>query len=222
MARVSIILGYGIPEDIFKDRNYEFYLKKCFNDIVTKKRDQKSQRIVIFSGGMTDCFPPYSRSEAREMLRYFEFLIAESSSKDHWKLITEDTSLSTLQNLVNVRRIIQENNITSDHITIFCEITRQKRVQKLAETIFSNSNVRVSPMNFYKSSHTDDSFHSVENKERCILEQDIKSLSNKNYFEQHIKFYKTKFDILRNTSPSEREDKLKQLWEEAENFFNVR
>lgn len=41
MTSIFLILGYGIPKNIFKDKNYNFYLKTVFNkvyDLVTKNK----------------------------------------------------------------------------------------------------------------------------------------------------------------------------------------
>ena len=75
MKNIFLILGYGIPKNISKDGNYNFYLKIVFNRIfeITIKKCL-IEPLVILSGGKTDCFSPYARTEAEEMTKLFNKL----------------------------------------------------------------------------------------------------------------------------------------------------
>jgi len=70
MNDIFLVFGYGIPKNILKDENYNFYLKIVFNriyDITSKSKSKKT--LIICSGGKTDMFKPYKRTEADEMIR---------------------------------------------------------------------------------------------------------------------------------------------------------
>jgi len=126
MKNTFIVNGYGVPKNIFKDDNYHFYLNMVFNrvwDVVHNSPQIPSQPLrgeakqnpplkvrggeggvmLIFSGGPTDCFPPYKRTEAGEMKRYFLTLMRRDKVRDvtkHWKIVLQQKALTTVENLV--------------------------------------------------------------------------------------------------------------------------
>ena len=106
MTNIFLVFGYGIPKNILKDENYNFYLKTVFNKIygvVTK--DTYTKPLIIFCGGKTDIFKPYKRNEAEEMRKFFTAMINQrpflKSITKNWLFIVEKESLSTLENLIN-------------------------------------------------------------------------------------------------------------------------
>jgi len=75
MNNIFLIFGYGIPKNILKNENYNFYLKMVFNriyDIIVKTKVRKP--LVICSGGKTDIFKPYNRTEAEEIIKFLKKL----------------------------------------------------------------------------------------------------------------------------------------------------
>ncbi len=64
MKKVYLVFGYGVPKNIIKDENYNFYLKMVFNQIYNLEVKYKSDSpLIICSGGKTDCFKPYKRND---------------------------------------------------------------------------------------------------------------------------------------------------------------
>jgi len=72
MKQVFIVMGYGVPQDIMADGNYAVYLRNVFNHIYDEASRRKVEPIIIFSGGKTDLFKPYKRTEAGEMIKFFQ------------------------------------------------------------------------------------------------------------------------------------------------------
>lgn len=97
MKNSFLIPGYGVPKNILKDENYNFYLKIILNaifDLTVKKKQEKS--VIIFSGGKTDCYRPYKRTEADEMIKLFRSLINHArlgAVTKNWQLIPEKKSV---------------------------------------------------------------------------------------------------------------------------------
>jgi len=130
----ALICGYGIPKDIMADENYFSYLTQVFNFLFDRFEDTKGT--IILSGGATDCFPPFKRTETREMKRWLVEKIKnvekETKKKIPWKIILDNKALSTLENLVNFEPFVKGETI------IFAEKTRTDRIKKLTKIIFKN------------------------------------------------------------------------------------
>jgi len=130
----ALVPGYGIPKDIMADENYFSYLTQTYNFLFDRFEDTKG--IIVLSGGATDCFPPFKRTEAREMKRWFlekiKCVEKETKKKIPWKIILDNKALSTLENLVNFELFAK------GEIIIFAEKTRTDRIKKLTKIIFKN------------------------------------------------------------------------------------
>ncbi|MFH1089517.1 MAG: ElyC/SanA/YdcF family protein [Candidatus Uhrbacteria bacterium] len=130
----ALICGYGIPKDIMTDENYFSYLTQVFNFLFDRFADTKGS--IVLSGGATDCFPPFKRTEAREMKRWLVEKIKnvekETQKKILWKIILDNKALSTLENLVNFEPFAKGEAL------IFAEKTRTDRIKRLAKIIFKN------------------------------------------------------------------------------------
>ncbi|MEK7606775.1 MAG: hypothetical protein AAB444_01065 [Patescibacteria group bacterium] len=60
-----LIFGYGVPKDIFKDENYNFYLKTVFNRIYDRVTEGKIKKpVILCGGGKTDCYKPSKHVQA--------------------------------------------------------------------------------------------------------------------------------------------------------------
>ena len=94
-AFAALIPGYGVPRDLFKDVNYRAYLSLCFNALFEKYQDARGT--IVLSGGATDCFRPYRRTEAHEMRRWFQHqkALTEKIIKKElrWKLVEDRKAL---------------------------------------------------------------------------------------------------------------------------------
>jgi len=128
----ALVCGYGVPKDILEDKNYHTYLTQIFNFLFDKFSETSGT--IVLSGGPTDCFPPYRRTEAREMKKWFDQKITEvkkeTKQKISWKFILDNKALSTVENLLYFKPL------ANGEIFIFAEITRKTRIKKISEKIF--------------------------------------------------------------------------------------
>lgn len=130
----ALVSGYGVPEDIITDKNYFSYLTQVFNFLFDRFANSKGT--IVLSGGSTDCFSPFKRTEAREMKKWFGKKIREvqkeTEQKIPWKFVLDNKALSTVENLLFFKPFAKGK------IFIFAEKTRTARVKKLAQKIFTN------------------------------------------------------------------------------------
>lgn len=220
MNNVFLVFGYGVPKNIIKDEKYNFYLKKVFNkiySIVTQNNIPKP--IIIFCGGNTDGFKPYKRTEADEMIKFFSKLIRDRPSikslTENWDLISENKSLSTLENLINSKKIISKRKIKKANFFIFCEQTREDRIKILARKIFDrNFNFRVEPVDFDVSANRYLSPEYLSKKENTELKHSFWALQSPDNLKKHHKFFKEKFEYFRKMGPKAHTNVVKKWWDQ--------
>lgn len=204
MLKIFSIFGYGVPKDIMKDENYNRYLSYCFNKIFDLAAGEKA--VVIFSGGPTDCFLPYKRTEAWEMKKLFSSLmrrkfVAEQTKK--WKLTIENKSISGLENVFYLSGYLKRNKIMRAEVYVFCETTREKRVKTLLQlgnrqnTHLKNIKFTVIPADFDLSPnrYLDKKF--LEKKERRALRAELKATKSQKNFDEYRKWHEKKLDFFR-------------------------
>ncbi len=219
MKNIFLVLGYGIPKNILKDENYSFYLKIVFNkiyDLVTKKSIKAP--FIICSGGKTDMFKPYKRTEAGEMVRLLKKLGNKSFLKHltkDWLFVLEKKSFSTLENLLNCLGILKNKRIQKANLYIFCEQTRENRVKVVGKKIFNrNYNFQVIPVDFDVSSNRYINPVFLQEKEKIELKNSLWALESPGNLKKHHKLYKERIDYLRKAGPSIHKEALKKWWEE--------
>lgn len=87
MKNIFLVFGYGIPKDILKDENYNFYLKMVFNQIYNLVIEKNIDNpVIICSGGKTDMYKPYKRTESTEMTKLFKSI----AKRPFLKQVTKD------------------------------------------------------------------------------------------------------------------------------------
>ena len=118
------------------DFNYQIYLRSAFNRIYDMVTSQKIQRPIIMpSGGPTDVWPPYRRTEAGVMIEFLKGLARRptvSKSTRGWKFAAESRALSTLENLFFTKKLLRPGS----KITLFCEQTRVPRIRREARRVY--------------------------------------------------------------------------------------
>ena len=218
LNNIFLVFGYGVPKNILKDENYNFYLKMVFNriyDLVAKNKIVKP--VVIFSGGKTDCHKPYKRNEADEMIKLFRLLskrpFLKEATKD-WFFISEKRSLSTLENFLYCKEIILKRKIKKANLYIFCEQTRKRRIKISARKMFNkNYTVHVIPIDFDISlnRYLDPKF--IIRKEREELKHTLWALQKYKNLKEHHKLFKEKIKFLRGHKPNKHAEAVKKYWE---------
>jgi hypothetical protein len=219
MNDVFLVSGYGIPKDILKDENYNFYLKMVFNriyDIVSMNKIKKP--LIICSGGKTDMFKPYKRTEAEEMIRLLKNLSKRPFLKKitrNWLFIPEKKSLSTLENFINCQQIIKKRRIKKANFYVFCEQTRAKGIKILAKKIFNkNYNFLIIPIDFDVSANRYLSIDFIAKKEKAELEHSLWALQSPKNLKKHHKVFAERIEYLRKAGPKVHVEAVKEWWEQ--------
>jgi len=220
MNNVFSVFGYGVPKNILKDENYNFYLKMVFNKIysfVVKNKIDKP--IIITCGGKTDMLKPYKRTEADEMIKLFSTLIKERPflklMTKNWLFIPENKSLSTLENLLNSNKIIQKRKIKKANFFIFCEQTRERRIKILAKKILDkNYNFLVVPIDFDVSANRYLPIEYLAKKENVELKHSLWALQSPENLKKHHKVFEDKFEYLRKAGHKAQVSAVKEWWDQ--------
>ncbi len=218
MKNIYLVFGYGIPRNILKDENYNFYLKMVFNQIYGFVTNNNiNNPIIICSGGKTDVYKPYKRTEGEEMIRLFRQIakrpLLKRATKD-WLFIPEKTSLSTLENLLYCTAILKKKRIQKANLFIFCEKTREKRINRLTkETLDKNYNFQLIPIDFDVSEnrYLDSKF--LQKKERLVLKHDLWALQRPENLKKYHKIFKEKIEFLRKAGPNTHTQAVRKWWE---------
>lgn len=210
-----IILGYGIPKDILQDGNYSRYLNFVFNQIFDRAVGQKAT--IIFTGGLVDCFQPYQRIEALELKHFFEKKcqsVGMSKQLRQWRLLAEKKSLSTLENLLFSKKLINDYRLKNLEVLIFCEWTRKSRVYRLAQKIFGKKCL-VSAIDFDTSAnrYLDPKF--LQQKEKKAWKYDLWSLRSVVNLKKHHILHQQRIKYLRQAKNADHVQAVQQWWSEA-------
>lgn len=217
---IFLIFGYGIPEDIKQDKNYVTYLYVAFNKIYEIAAEKDA--VIIPCGGPTNCTPPYRGTEAQEIEQFITDHIDQAGLNQittTWKIIQENTSLSTLENFVFARNIIDVQGLVGD-IVIFCEKTREDRIKALAEQVFPQRNWTVEAIDFDTSKNRYLNIQAIKKKEEVATKEGLWTLQDPERMKVHHAFFQKKFDFLRQRQAEgiSHEDAVKE-WIESEDSF---
>lgn len=208
-----LILGYGIPKKMEADANYRTYLGIVFNAIFSRSQISMASSTIVFCGGSTDMFKPYKRIEAQEMLRFFRSFADRSICRDVtklWQYVLEKKSLSTLENLVYAKQLLEAKKIQTTSLTIFCEATRAKRIKRLAKNIFGKAEVLSVDFDLSENRYLDPSF--IEKRERTTLRLDDWAMKNPENMKEFRKLFLEKFVFLRKAGPGNHQAALREWW----------
>ncbi|OGY87352.1 MAG: hypothetical protein A2233_01465 [Candidatus Kerfeldbacteria bacterium RIFOXYA2_FULL_38_24] len=219
MQNIFLIFGYGVPKNILKDENYNFYLKTVFNKIysLTEARYIKDP-LIIFCGGKTDCFKPYRRNEADEMIKLFKKISQRAFLKEKtnsWTFTGEKQSLSTLENFLNSKKILKKKKIHKARLCVFCEQTREKRVAVLTKKIFNENYTPLTiPVDFDTSANRYLDHKFLEKKEKETLKYDLWALKNKDNFKKYHRFFQEKIKLFQKADPKKHQEAILEWWKE--------
>ncbi|MBP9827997.1 hypothetical protein KBC55_02470 [Patescibacteria group bacterium] len=194
---IFIVCGYGIPENMETDTNYLVYLRTVFNKLYSKVNLKPAA--IISCGGPTSMKAPYTNTEAavitQALVKQTQREELQSATK-LWKFYEEGTSLSTLENLLNAKKIIEDQQL-SGNITIFCEATREHRITETAKKIFQRS-INVEPIDFDTSINRYLNPERIKEKEEIGLQESLWTLEDANRLALHHELFEKKFIFFRN------------------------
>ncbi len=192
---IFILCGYGISQDIRADENYRTYLNIVFNMIFAQAAGLPAT--IIVCGGPTNGIPPYDVTEAQVMAEYLESLKARpdlQGQADLWSMYQEDQSLSSLENLVFAKRLMQQKGLQGP-ITIFCEATRERRMQETAQTVLGNANVEAIDFDVSKNRYLDPAV--TQHREDLARTEALWTLEDESRLTAHHRFFEKKFEWFR-------------------------
>lgn len=195
---VFLILGYGIPADIDHDQNYATYLNIVFNRMFAVAGGVPA--LIIPCGGATNCTPPYEGTESTMIGVMVQRLIDRPAIGDRckdWKIATEDQSLSSLENLVFAKRIIDAQSDVFG-VTVFCEMTRGSHVRAIVDRIFDASTpVAIEPIDFDVSANRYGDVAFLEKKSIVETKMSLWALESSEHLARHHELFVRKFALLR-------------------------
>lgn len=183
-------------KDINTDVSYRTYLNSVFNHTYSVAANQPA--MIIPCGGPTIGEDVYEGTEAALMADYLRTMMnrafTQPQTKD-WNVVLEDQSLSSLENHLFAKRIIDEHKIEGP-VTIFCEATRTGRLRATAEKIFI-APVVVEPIDFDVSQnrYIDDS--TMKHKEARGLAEALRALESAENLAHHHAAFAAKIDFFR-------------------------
>ncbi|MBU0531781.1 YdcF family protein [Patescibacteria group bacterium] len=195
--KTYLILGYGIPADKENDLNYTIYLSQVFNHIFSESANQPA--LLILCGGPTSCEPPYKGTEAEYIAERLNKMMGREELKKQvtqWKIELEDESLSTLENLVNAKKIL-DAQIGSDKLTVFCEATRLERIQNVGAEVFGEQKFEVVSIDFDMSKNRYGDPDKIRKKEEWETEDSLWVLEDPERLIRHHQVFEEKLELLR-------------------------
>ena len=193
----ALVCGYGVPKNILADKNYFSYLTQIFNFLFDRFAD--SEGVIILSGGPTDCFSPFKRTEAQEMKHWFENKIGQLKKQNkislEWKLRLENKSLSTVENLLYSKKLL------SGEIFVFAEKTRAARMKKLTKLILGPKAKNI--FFDFDGSETRYKTSAIKARERQAEHIELACLKNPKLLNERRKLVKEKLSLMRRLGPEE-------------------
>lgn len=212
--KAFIICGYGIPEDIEKNVNYTTYLHVAFNTIYEHVAGEEA--FIIACGGPTNCTPPFDGTEAELILDYLSDLADRdgvSTQTENWSFIPESKSLSTLENFLFAKNILDGVSFQGAAF-VFCEKTREPRVKTFTEKIFGESTT-VIPIDFDISQNRYLDPATIQRKEEFGITEGLWTLEDPERIEKHHAFFERKFAFIRKRQSEglSHEDAVKEWFE---------
>jgi hypothetical protein len=218
MQEFVLVNGYGVPKDIIKDDNYRHYLNAVFNTVYEACVRDNIQPIIIFSGGKTDMFKPYRRTEAGEMAKYFKLLAKRpfvAKVTKTWKCELESRALSSLENMLFARELLKKKYPRVQSGTVVFEHTRTKRIHAVGKKVFAGfKELTFLPVDFDVSKVRYD-LQLVDDKEAYALKMDLWSLESPKNLKLHHEVFADKVKTLRQAGPEHHQEALHAWWRKS-------
>ena len=220
MRIVYLVLGYGVPDDVFTNANVRVYLTIVFNRVFadTVIGPPWPDVTIVISGGPTDCRPPYQRTEAHELARFFGHLRGQRGAgwaTKLWTVLEEPFALSALESLIDFKRRCEVTH--PDRGVVFCEATRAKRMARLVRSLFGAdaSAVETVGIDFDTSANRYTDSATIAARERSGLSLDLWALKSEANLEALRALGQERLAYLRAAGP-ERHVRAVAQWQKRE------
>lgn len=199
------------------DLNYQVYLRSVFNRAFDDLIRTGLTQTIVCSGGPTDMRKPYRRTEAEEMIRELKRMVARlpKEYRAQWRFVAENKSLSTLENLLFVKRIVGNRPMT-----ICCEWTRRKRIQKTVRLVFGKMQAAtVLGFDFDVSANRYRLTETLAKREREMLRFDQWSVRGPKNLRRHHAAYLQRLRFLRSYGPDRHVEAVNAWYVRAPQLF---
>ncbi len=201
---VYIVPGYHLPKDINNDQTYMKYFDYVCIEIKKISNDEKV--LIVLSGGNIDMDEPFDKILSKEMMKLFEKY--KTKYNLNCLIKTEEKSLSSLENLLYSRDIIDEFN-DKNEIYIFSDTQRLSRMKVLADNVFDNPKMLGIDLSQSEEKQNADT---VNKKEELATKFSLWALRSEKNFEKFRNIYSEKYAYLRTIPPENRKSAEIEWW----------
>jgi hypothetical protein len=211
MKQVFIVPGYGVPKDILRDLNMTLYLRGVANYIFDRTAGDAKPPVVIFSGGPTDMWKPYKRTEAAEMYRWMKTAIKSRDFRKEmkrWKIRLEVKSISTLEKVIFLSKMKQAGM----RVTVFSEFTRAPHWERLLAK--GRIPAKVISIDFDASANRY-RVPQLQEKEQAIIRFDLWALRSQQNLRKHRQFFQKRLEYLRQAGPKNHVEAVHRFWKDG-------
>lgn len=219
MQKIFSIFGYGVPKNIMKDDNYRRYLSIAFNQIFDAAAGEKAG--ILLCGGPTDCFKPYKRTEAGEMVKLFKSLAGRSEVKKQtkkWKYILLAKTVCGLENILYTVGYLKKNKIKKAEVVIFCEQTRSPRISRLVsygqkhDKLLRGVKFVITPIDFDLSSNRYLDKEFILKREGHDFDMEFEAIQNREALLKWRQWHLKKLEYFRRNNYSKNGAKIVEQW----------
>ena len=207
-----IINGYGTPDNIMTDLNYNRYLGFIFNYLWANYRHKKLT--ITVCGGPTDMKRPYQRTEAGEMAKWFRHYLARLNLTKRWQVKQANKGLGALDNLLAAKKIIGSKK--APMICCF-DITRTKKMRRLIKEVLG-SKVKLLLIDFDLSLPRYD-LATRQKMEAADLRFSLKALRDQTFYRKLQTANRQKIKILRQTPAAVRATEIDKISSRLRNAY---
>ena len=122
---IAIVMGYGVPPDIFTDGNYQRYLTAVAEQIAARQINT-----IVLCGGNTNIYYP-EKFEANEMQKLLCRTLDGIPCIREFMCVPVNTTITSWENLEAAAKAAER--MEANRAVIFCEKTRQSKVWLIAK-----------------------------------------------------------------------------------------
>lgn len=203
--KIFIVPGYHLPKSIESDEVYIKYFSYVCEEInkLCKDRDKIT---VLLSGGNIDMDKPFNRILSQEMKKPFD--VVAKKFNINCTTLTEEKSLSSIENLIYSKNIIDKINGDKE-IYIFSDLQRSERTKITTDIIFNKYELLTIDLGSKEEKQNQEI---VNKKENLAIKLSLWALKNNENLEEFKNVYIDKFKLLRNVSLENRKEAEINWW----------